>query len=545
MTRRGIGALVLAFALVAGGCADGGDVAGPGEGVGQGGAVQEEPKYGGTLVVAGSDPGPLNPAITSAGTTHPVTGQIFNGLVRLNRDYEPEPDLAESWEVSEDGTTYTFNLVQDATWHDGRPFTSADVRFTFEQVLLEEHPRTSVTLGPVLEGIETPDEHTVVFDLKEPYPPFLKLVDEDNGGILPKHIFEGTDPRTNPANNKPVGTGPFIFESEVQGDRITLVRNPNYFKEGKPYLDSIVFRIIPDPQALQAFLAGEVDVFSPTPQDLQRLEDMPEVEIGEDENKYFATVIRLIPNLKREPFDDRRVRYAMAYAIDQEFIAKAVYPGVRVPATGPITRELEPFYTDNVMNFPRDLERAKALLDEAGLPAGPDGVRFRASFIYDQGFARTADLLKQQLGEVGIALDLQQMEFQAWVQKLYLQKDFDLGYSQLTDAPHPDIGTKRAFTCDNIKPVPFSNGEQYCNPEVDALFAKAATEPDLDRQVELYEEIQRVLVEQMPVVFLVDGGGPSAYRGEFTGFEEAAPKARYYFGETVWWTQGSDEPSPR
>ncbi|MGH9183515.1 MAG: oligopeptide/dipeptide ABC transporter ATP-binding protein [Acidimicrobiales bacterium] len=259
------------------------------------------------------------------------------------------------WEVSDDGRTYTFDLERDVRWHDGEPFTAADVRYTFEQVLIEEHPRTKVVLGPLLEGIDTPDDNTVVFRLRQRYAPFLKLVDEDNGGILPRHIFEGTDPLTNPANSEPIGTAPFKFESAVQGDRIVLARNPDYFKEGRPYLDQVVFRIIPEPQALQAFQAGEVDLFSPNAPDLERVEAMPDAVVSEEGNEGFGTVVRLIPNLEREPFDDRRVRHAMAYAIDRELIARAVYPGVRVPATGPITRTLERFYTDDVTRFPRDV----------------------------------------------------------------------------------------------------------------------------------------------------------------------------------------------
>lgn len=536
-----------ALALLAAACTGGGQQGGPG---GQGGGEQGgqgSPKYGGTLVVAASEPGALNPAITSAGTTHPVTGQIFNGLVRLDRQFNPQPDLARSWTVSPDGLTYTFNLARNARWHDGTPFTSADVKFTFEQVLVREHPRTRVALGPILAGVETPDDHTVVFRLKQPYPPFIKLIDEDNGGILPRHIYEGTDPRTNPANAKPVGTGPFMFESEVAGDRITLVRNPNYFKQGRPYLDRIVFRIIPGgPQALQAFQAGEVQMFSPSPPDVAALKATPDTVVTEKGNEYFSTVIRLIPNHRRAPFGDVRVRQAMAYAVDQDFIARTAYAGQRAPATGPITRELEPFYTDDVRPYPRDVGRANELLDAAGLRRGPDGVRFRTSFMFDKQFARTAELLKQQLGEVGIALDLQLMEFNAWVKRLYIDKDFDLGYSQLTDAPDPDIGTKRAFTCDNIAKVPFSNGQLYCNPRVDALFAAAATERNRDERVRLYAEVQRVLVEDQPAIFLVDGSGPYAYAAEFTGFENAGSKARYYFGDTVWWTKGSaSPPAPR
>jgi peptide/nickel transport system substrate-binding protein len=135
------------------------------------------------------------------------------------------------------------------------------------------------------------------------------------------------------------------------------------------------------------------------------------------------------------------------------------------------------------------------------------------------------------------------MEFNAWVDKLYLQWDFDLGYSQLTDPPDPDFAAKSLFTCANIVKVPFVNAEGYCNPTVDDLFAQAATEANRPKRAELYAEIQRIIVEDQPHVFLVDGIGPWAYSDEFQGIEKAGSKSPYYFGHTAWWTGGSSEPS--
>jgi peptide/nickel transport system substrate-binding protein len=508
-------------------------------------ASGDEPRYGGTLVVATpADPGALNPAITTSGLTHPVTGQIFNGLIRLDRAFTPQPDLAKSWEVSEDKRTYTFRLQENVTWHDGEPFSSADVKFSFEQILVKFSQRTQAALAPILDSIEAPDKNTVVFKLKQPYAPLVELLDEDNGAILPKHLYEGTDPLTNPANAKPVGTGPFKFESSLPGDRITLVRNADYFQPNQPYLDRMIFRVIPSPpQALQALQAGEVNlILFPIPPLVDQLRKLPETVVTEEGREGFARVIRLIPNLRRKPFDDVRVRRAMASAIDREFIAKTVYAGQFQPATGPITRGLTWAYTDDVKDYPRDLEKARALLDEAGLPPGADGVRFRASFIYDQSFAPVADLLKQQLGEVGIALDLQLMDFGSWVKKLYIDWDFDLGYSQLTDAPDPDFGAKSVFTCASIVKVPFVNGGGYCNPRVDELFARAAATTNRQERVELYHDVQRIIVNEQPQIFLVDGVGPWAYSTQFRGFEDAGAKAPYYFGSTVWDTTGTVSP---
>jgi len=539
--RRG-GRLVVAvtaLGLAAAACSSSSPSAPPGQAAGP-------PKYGGTLVAAIPDPGQLNPAITTSGLTHPVTGQIFNGLVRLDAKYQPQPDLATGWQASNDNQTYTLQLAQGVRWHDGQPFSSADVKFTFEKILLTFSQRTRAALGPMLQSIDAPDANTVVFRFKQPYPPFMALVDEDNAPILPKHIYEGTDPLTNPANAKPVGTGPFRFESKAEGDRITLVRNTSYFKDGQPYLDRIIFRLIANPvQAMQAFQAGEINLLLyPIPPQVQALKSLPGAVVTESGKEGFARVIRLIPNLRRKPFDDVRVRQAMAFAIDRDFIANTVYAGLFKPATGPITSGLDWAYTADVAKYPRDVQKAKALLDEAGLAPGADGVRLRTSLLFDQSFGPVADILKQEFSDVGIALDLQLVEFNTWVDKVYLQWDFALGYSQLTDAPDPDFAAKSVFTCANIVKVPFVNAQGYCNSRVDALFAQAAGEPDRSKRAETYRQVQQILVKDQPQIFLVDGIGPWAYSSDFQGIDGAGVKSPYYFGHTAWWTKGSaDKPS--
>ena len=201
------------------------------------------------VVVVGvnSDPGHFNPAITTGKNVHVVADSMFNGLVALDRKLSPIPDLAESWTVDKDSKVYTFKLAQNALWHDGTPFTSADVKFTFENILLKYHSRTKSGLGSVIESIDTPDAHTVVFRMKNPYGPLLQRLDVTEAPILPKHIFlTGGDPNKHSANLKPIGTGPFMLDSYKRGDTITLKRNPNYFKPGLPKLDRLVFRVIPD-----------------------------------------------------------------------------------------------------------------------------------------------------------------------------------------------------------------------------------------------------------------------------------------------------------
>jgi peptide/nickel transport system substrate-binding protein len=204
-----------------------------------------EPQYGGTVVVTTTtDPGGLNPAITTQGGVHLICGSIFSGLVAQDFDLNPVPDLAERWDVSPDGRTYTFYLAKTAEFHDGKPVTAEDVKFTFEQLLLKYHSRTRASIGDKLRQITTPNAHTVVFEFNRPYAAFLQLIDVTNAPVMPKHLYENTDPLANPHNTNPIGSGAFKFQEWSKGDRITLVRNDKYFKRGKPYLDRVVRLII-------------------------------------------------------------------------------------------------------------------------------------------------------------------------------------------------------------------------------------------------------------------------------------------------------------
>jgi peptide/nickel transport system substrate-binding protein len=214
-----------------------------------------------TIVVAmTADPGAINSAITTSGNTHFVADQIFNGLVGLDDQLNPVPELAASWDIGAGGKVYTFKLQPNVKWHDGQPFTSADVKFSFEQALLKFHSRTKAGLEKVLESIDTPDDGTVVFSFKQPYGPLLQRLDVVEAPIIPKHIYEGKDLQKDPANLQPIGTGPFKFVEYVKGDHVTLERNPDYFRAGLPHLDKVIFRIIPDANtATLALEQGEVD----------------------------------------------------------------------------------------------------------------------------------------------------------------------------------------------------------------------------------------------------------------------------------------------
>lgn len=505
------------------------------------------PRYGGSVVVSvSSDPGGLNPAVTTQGGVHLICGSIFSGLVAHDFNLMPVPDLAERWEVAPDGRTYTFHLAREAVFHDGAPVTSEDVRFTFEQMLLKFHSRTRTSIGGNLRRILTPDPHTVVFEFERPYAAFLQLVDVTNAPVMPKHLYENTDPLTNAHNTNPVGSGPFKFKEWLKGDHVTLLRNENYFLKGKPYLDKIIYRVMPSATvAAIAFERGEVDYFlNPSPLDVERLRVLPGVVVTDKGREGFATVETLIPNLTRAPLFDHRVRRAMAHALDKEFLVEKLLFGMGMPATGPVSRMLNWAYNPDVEKYEKNTALAERLLDEAGHPRKADGVRFRLRFVHAPSYSKVAEAVRDQLREVGIAVELNTLEFGAAVDAVFIKKDFDLAFASYENGPDPDIGVKRTIVSSNIAPVPFSNGASYRNPRVDELFTLAASELDRAKRASHYFEAQKILTRDIAYFWLYEPKTFSAYNRNLRGMYEWSAKSNVHFARDAWWDGGREGDHP-
>jgi peptide/nickel transport system substrate-binding protein len=478
--------------------------------------AQDAPVPGGTLVIGiATSPGHLNPAISTGSEVHTVADSIFSGLVALDDQAVPQPDLAVAWSVNDDATVYTFTLADDVRWHDGAPFTSADVRFTFEEVLLRYHARTRSGLEGRLERIETPDERTVVFRFREPYAPLLQQLNVTEAPILPRHVYEGVaDATTAAANLRPIGTGPFRFVSYAADEQVVLERNPDYFKEGLPYLDRLVFRIVPDATTrLLALERGELDVVAGVPaSEAARLEASPDLTTYAPNSGPGGgfCVMTLAFNLERELLADHAVRVALAHAIDrQQLVDQVLYGSGRV-ATGPIHSGLTAFYTDDVTRYPFDPERAARLLDEAGYPAGADGVRFAIDFLHFPAFAKYGEVLRQNLAAVGVRLELVALDRAAFVTRVFTQRDFDTGVVSYCNNTDPAIGVARVYVSSNIGDIPFSNAGAYANPEVDRLFAEAAALADVEARAERYRDVQQVLTDELPYLWLVESASLSA-----------------------------------
>jgi len=481
----------------------------------------ETPKRGGELVAGyGQFPRHFNLAIQSGAATAIPGASIFASLVEIDRQWKPVPYLAESWEVSDDGLTYTFHLVHNATFHDGKPVTSEDVAFSF-QIVKKYHPFGPVMLGPV-DRVETPDKYTAVFKLSKPHPALFLVLSPPLLPILPKHVYNEEEHgpiRKNPANVHPVGSGPFKLVEYKPGDYFVLERYEHYFRPGLPYLDRMIGRRIKDPNAnfiglkTGKFHLGMFNAGLRLKQ-IESLAKMKNMVVSSEGYEGIAAIYFLEFNLRKDKFKDVRVRQAIAHAIDKNFICQKLHYGYSKPATGPIHSSF-PWYTKDVTLYDYNLKKANQLLDEAGFPRKANGIRFSATIDWYPGEPDSMDTiaqyLKPQLKKIGIDVQLRPpADFVSWYKRV-ASWQHDMTMSNIYSWGDPMIGVHRLYRCDNQKHVVWTNTSGYCNPKLDAVMAKAAVETDFAKRKALYVQMQQILTEDVPLIWTHEAPYKSVY----------------------------------
>jgi peptide/nickel transport system substrate-binding protein len=460
-----------------------------------------------TLVIGTITTPILNNALGSGlGPGTPGT-QVFAGLVELDDHFVPQPYLATSWEVSPDGLSYTFHLRANARFHDGTPITSEDVAFSVDTVRAN-HPFGRSMFGPV-ERVETPDPLTARFILKQRHPALLASVTALLLPILPKHVYSVGPIRTNPANTMAIGSGPYKVVEFKAGQSITLEKNKDFFLPDRPRTDRIVFRFFDDMQASRlAIENGETDAILQTGfgyTDFARLKSNPKLNVFTNAYAGLGIVDYIEFNLRRRPFNDVRVRRALAHAVDRKFLVEKFQAGVTKPLEGPLPPD-SLFASTDLVHYDYDLEAAKNLLDEAGYKPDANGIRFKVTIdaptFSPDGLGRVADYLKPQLKKIGIEVERRvSPDTATWAQRLS-NYDYDMAMSQIYNYPDPVIGTHRLFLCKNqIKGVIFTNTGGYCNEKVDEILDQASKEIDFDRRKALYAQFQKIITEDVPYVY--------------------------------------------
>lgn len=469
-------------------------------------AVSAGDKKGGTLVaVINHAPRHFNGAVQSGIATMFSASQLFATPLMFDDKWQPQPYLAKSWKISDDGLSVTLNLVQGATFHDGHPITSEDVAFSI-MTIKKNHPFKTM-MAPV-EKVDTPDAHTAILRLSRPHPAILLAMSQPLCPIIPKHVFgDGQDIKTHPMNMKPVGSGPFKFVEYKPGEHLILERYDKFFL-GAPHLNRFILKIIPDSvNRLTALERKEVsmDVFVGAARDIRRYQKLKHIKV-EEMGEAVGPNNWLAFNLQRKPLDDKRVRQAISYAIDRDFITQRLHLGISKISTGPIV-PVSPYYSAEVEHYNFNLEKANALLDEAGYPKKSDGMRFALTIDFIPGIVEQqknlAEYLKPSLKKIGIDIKIRQApDFPSWAKRVS-GWDFDLTMDSVWNWGDPVIGVHRTYLSSNIrKGVIWSNTQNYVNPKVDELLAQAAVETDLAKRKALYAEFQKIVVDEAPIAYI-------------------------------------------
>lgn len=471
-------------------------------------ALEAAQSNGGTLTfVISPSPQILTSAMTTSGAEQVVSSKISDSLFTYDFDMNIQPQLAESHEVSEDGLRVTFNLRQGVKWHDGEPFTSRDVAYTCMEVWKVLHGRGRTIFKDVTE-VETPDEHTAVFVMASPSPGMLKSLAAQQTQLLPAHLYEGTDPMTNPYNLEPVGTGPFRFVSFVAGDNLVLEKNPDYWDENKPHIDTLVFRFVSDPATVTAGLeSGEFDLVNqsllPKP-DIPRLKESGNFDITTAGYEFQNEVQMIEFNLDDPIMSDPKVRQALAFAIDKQWLTDNVFFGYGKPANTPLHYQLTQLYDEtDVPRYDYDPMRAVELLEEAGYPRGTLELTVDP-LPYGEYQNMTANYLREAFRAIGVTLTVRNEDFAGFVKRVYTDRDFQFTVNLLTGGSDPTIGTHRTFWSESFQQgVGFSNGSHYMSDEMDAILEAASAEMDEEIRIGLYHDFQKLAMTDLPALPLV------------------------------------------
>jgi peptide/nickel transport system substrate-binding protein len=433
---------------------------------------------------------------------------MLERLMRMESDLSFSPLLATSITPASDGRSFSIAVRQGVTWHDGKPFTAEDVAFTIEQYW---KPISAGLAMKHMTGVQVTDAATVVIIFAQPTPTLTFMAIASSELVLPKHIYAGTDIRTNPANNTPVGTGPWKLKEWVRGSHVEFAPNAAYWVPGQPYLDKLVIRWWGEPAARAAAIeAGELHLgfYNPIPiAEMRRLASAGKIVVSPAGPEEGAASTTLEFNSRNPILAKRDVRQALLHAVDKSFIADTVYFGNARPAVSALASSNTLFFSADVPQYKFDPKLAGSLLDAAGYPM-KDGKRFSVNLLSPGWFAenaKTGAYLKQAFGDVGLDVNLTVPDRPTSLKRLYTDYDYDVAVSNQALPVEPVPTTTQYFTTDGIlKGAPFRNANGYSNPVMDALVAQMSVEVDGAKRRALMAEFQRLVMTDVPLVQLVE-----------------------------------------
>jgi len=476
----------------------------------------------------------LNPVIANDAASGTINDLIFNGLVKYDKDIKLIGDLAERWEVTNNGKTITFYLRKGVTWHDDAPFTAEDCLFTYKK-FIDPNVATPYSSSYMdVKKAEVVSKYVFRVTYKEPFSPALESW---AAGIIPRHLLDGKDINTDAFNRHPIGTGPYKFKEWIAGQKIVLEANDAYF-EGRPGIDQFIFRVIPDSSTMfQELLSGGVDMMGLNPLQYLRKSETRRIKENYRKFRYPANAFTYMGyNLTNHLFADVRVRQALSYAINRQSIIDGIVLGIGRPCTGPYAH-VSWAYNPDAKSYPYDPEQARRMLTEAGWKnrnsdgiLEKDGRPFRFTVMTNQGNTeriRTCEIIQQNLKDVGIELTIRVMEWQAFLEQID-KRSFDamiLGWSMSRDPDLYDI-----WHSSKTKKGEY-NFISYKNAEVDRLLVEGRRIFDVEKRKKIYYRIHAILAEEQPYAFLYVPDATPIVHKRFKGINVAPLGIFYNFRE--------------
>lgn len=463
------------------------------------------PKDGGTLTISLSSDAPkLDPALSSSVYDRYVFQSVFDKLVDVDKDGKIVPMLAEKWDISPDGKTYTFSLRKGVKFQDGTDFDAEAVKFNFGRDMDKSSPRKN-ELGQV-KSVTVVDASTVKVELKEAFAPFLSIL-TDRAGMMVSPTAAKKDGQD--FMNKPVGTGPFMFKERVKGTSITLVKNPNYWQKGLPHLDQVVYKIIVDGNvAAMNLKSGQVDMTDwrfPTKEIENFKKDTNFTLINEPGQGYIGFYL----NVNKPPFNVKEFRQAIDVLIDRDALVKLIKNGAASAGRSPFAKG-NLAYGDSDKYSKPDLEKAKALLTKAGHPEG-------FTFTFKTGTSadnqRLAEMLQNMFKPAGINMNIEKLEFGTMLDQTQ-KGNFEASGTSWSGRPDPD---------QNIYDQNVTNGPQnyskYSNPQIDKLLADARVELDPTKRKAIYDQAEKILNEELPYIYMYHENNVFGISNHVKGFD--------------------------
>jgi peptide/nickel transport system substrate-binding protein len=503
-----------------------------------------KPAFGDTFIEASiGEPSNLLPVLASDSASSDINGLVYSGLIRYDKDLRTEGELAESWDISDDKRTITFHLRKNVTWHDGTPFTSADVMFTYNLFIDPETPTAYAERYRQVAKAEAPDPYTFRVTYDQPYAPALISW---GVAIHPKHLLDGQDVTTSYLSRAPIGTGPYRFKEWASGEKLVLEANPDYF-EGQAYIKRIVYRIIPDmtTQFLE-LKSGGLDFMGLTPIQYQTQTDTTAFKRSFNKFRYLAFGYTYLGyNLKKPLFQDKRVRQALTHAIDKEEIIEGVLLGLGQVATGPYKPDSW-VYNKQVTRYPYSPEKARKLLAEAGwVDTDDDGILdrdgkpFTFTIVTNQGNdlrVKSGEIIQRRFRQIGVDVKLRVIEWASFLKEFINPGSFDATILGWSGTPEPDQFNIWHSSKTGPRELNFIG---FKNEEVDNFLEQGRRTFDQVERKKHYDRFQVILADEQPYTFLYVSEALPVVAKRFRGIDSAPAGIRHNF---IRWGRCSSAP---